>query len=88
MEQLGGNIAAQEPLLPGSTEPLLLTYTGITAVDRQLVTLVSFFSPVTDGSSNELSVFALFGLGQLGAVWTLLVMESLRKGNSGRLVSL
>lgn len=83
------NILSQEnPLWPGTEESLIRTFTGVKAIDGQLMTLTTFFSPVADGHNAAIKGFSIFGLGQFGAIWTLLVMESLRKGNSGKLVSL
>jgi hypothetical protein len=82
-------LAAQEsPVFPGSNVLLLRQYTGVRAIDRQLSVLVTFFAPVVDSRSGTLYLYAIFGLGQFGAAWTLLVMESLRSGNKGRAVSL
>ncbi|KAM3068861.1 hypothetical protein ACMFMG_011023 [Clarireedia jacksonii] len=81
-------LAAQDsPIFPGSNVLLLKEYTGVGAIDTQLAVLVTFFAPVVDSRNSALYLFAIFGLGQFGAAWTLLVMESLRSGNKGRLVS-
>lgn len=68
---------------------LLRKYTGLGFLDNQLAVLVTFFAPVVDlGVGREaLSLFSLYGLGQFGGVWTLMVMESLRVGNRGLVVS-
>jgi hypothetical protein len=75
-------------IFPGSKSALVRNYTGVTAVDGQLSTLVTFFAPVVQGGSEPLNLFSLFGLGQFGAAWTLLLLESLRKGNQGKVISL
>ena len=75
-------------LFPGSQSPLVRSYTGIAVIDGPLTFLVTFFAPIIEASSASLSLFSLFGLGQLGAVWTLLLLESLRVGNRGEVVSL
>jgi hypothetical protein len=87
-KQIGELVKQEQPMFPGSALPLMLEYTGITAIDKQLSILVTFFGPVVQGGSNALNVFSLFGLGQFGGAWTLLVMESLRRGNKGKAVSL
>ena len=79
---------ATAPIYPESDEPLVTRYTGIQGVDAQLVVLVTFFSPVVKGNNVPLTLHTHFGFGQFGAGWTLLIMESLRRGNKGRLVSL
>jgi hypothetical protein len=66
----------------------LTQYTGLKALDRQLIILVAFFAPVVDVKNPALNLFAIWGLGQFGAVWTLMVMESMRMGNKGKAVSL
>lgn len=76
------------PLFPGSDAALLKHYTGVKAIDRQLLVLVTFFAPVVDQGYNDLTLFSIEGAGQFGAAWTLLLMESLRRGNKGKLVSL
>jgi hypothetical protein len=65
-----------------------MQYTGLKALDRQLTVLVAFFAPVVDFKNPALNLFAIWGLGQFGAVWTLMVMESMRMGNKGKAVSL
>jgi hypothetical protein len=80
-------IALQSSPLPGSADPLLRTYTGIQALDGHLAILVAFFAPVADRSHADLALSAAFGLGQFGAAWALLTLESLRAGNKGRIVN-
>lgn len=74
-----------EARFPGRDEPLLRYYTGNTRIDSTLTMLVAFFAHTVDGS---VLWFGKFGAGQFGAAWALLVMEGLREGNRGRLVSL
>lgn len=73
--------------MPGTREPLRSTFTGFARVDRQLAVLVTFFAPVTDGGDAALTAFSIAGAGQFGAIWTLLVMEALRRGNNWKAVS-
>jgi hypothetical protein len=87
-KQIGDLVEQKQPMFPGSTSPLMLKYTGVAVIDRQLSTLVTFFAPVVQGGNEALNLFSLFGLGQFGGAWTLLVMESLRRGNKGKVVSL
>jgi hypothetical protein len=76
------------PFLPGTTDLILRTYTGIGPIDRQLTTLVTFFSPVLHSGNGALVLFSIFGLGQFSAAWLLMMLEGLRQGNKGTLVSL
>lgn len=86
--QISGNVEQKRPMFPGSKSPLMLKYTGVAAIDRQMSTMVTFFGPLVQVGNEPLHLFSLFGLGQFGGAWTLLVMESLRRGNSGKAVSL
>jgi hypothetical protein len=76
------------PLLPGTTDFLLTKYTGVAAIDNKLTILVTFFTPVLDDNNEALQLFSIFGLGQFGAAWMVMMMESMRQGNSGKIVSL
>lgn len=87
-KQISDLVQQEQPMFPGSQSPLARNYTGVGAVDRQLTTLVAFFGPVVQGGNEPLNLFSLFGLGQFGVAWTLLTMESFRKGNQGKAVSL
>lgn len=81
------DIIAQGSPLPGTSDPLLRQYTGIQGLDTHLASLVTFFAPVVDMSSSDLTLSGGFGLGQFGAAWALLTLESLRAGNRARIVS-
>lgn len=73
---------------PGAPAPLLRRYTGIEAVDYVLAVLVGFFSGLIGGDvAPQYRLFTLWGMTQFGACWTLVVLEGLRAGNRGRLVS-
>jgi hypothetical protein len=87
-KQISELAGQKQPMFPGSESPLMLEYTGVAAIDRHLSTLVIFFGPVVQGGDEALNLFSLFGLGQFGSAWTLLVMESLRRGNKGKASSL
>jgi len=77
-------VQAQNAKLPGTEFPLIRHYTGIAPVDRQLVILVTFFAHAVDGSSAG---FSSWGMTQFGAAWCVMVMEGLRAGNKGKLIS-
>ncbi|KAE9378932.1 hypothetical protein N431DRAFT_396820 [Stipitochalara longipes BDJ] len=86
-DSLVGLLGQDDPKFPGTENPLLMRYTGFKALDHQLTVLVAFFAPVVDIKNPGLNLFAVWGLGQFGAVWTLMVMESMRTGNKGKAVS-
>lgn len=56
-------------------------------MDDYLATLVIFFTPAVSGDFPDLANFGRAGSGGFGAAWTIMIMESLRVGNRGRLVS-
>ena len=68
--------------------PLKRVYTGMGPVDYQLTTLMLFFYNILDGSHPHASLQAYQFVGQLITGWSLLVLESLRESNRGRLISL
>ncbi|KAH7417676.1 hypothetical protein BKA64DRAFT_658555 [Cadophora sp. MPI-SDFR-AT-0126] len=80
-------IATKDPKFPGTNDELLMRYTNVGWLDKQLTILVIFFAPVADMNQGALSMSSIFGMGQFGAAWTLMVMESMRMGNTGRIVS-
>jgi hypothetical protein len=74
--------------LRGAPSPFVRSYTGIAAVDHQLSGMVAFFSACIDGNVPwETTIFYVWGMAQFAAAWTLLVLESKRVANRGRLVS-
>ena len=77
-------VQGADATLPGTDFPLVWKYTGIAAVDKILVLMVTFFAPVVDGSTEG---FALWSMSQFGAAWCVMLLESLRVGNKGSLVS-
>jgi len=86
-KQIFDVLAQDAPFLPGSADPLVRNYTRVGFVDHQLQVLVTFFAPVVDPKNPELTLFSVLGLGQFGAAWTLLMLESMRMGNKGKVVS-
>jgi hypothetical protein len=80
-------ISQPEPKFPGTVEPMIKEFTGIEKVDNQLAILITFFAPVVDARSGALHLYSVFGLGQFGGAWALMVLETLRMGNLGRVVS-
>jgi len=69
--------------LPGLNEPLRNFYTGVEPIDRILTLLTVFFYPTLDGQSPGLLLHSIGFSGTFGAAWTLVVLESWRKGNAG-----
>ncbi|KAJ5242610.1 uncharacterized protein N7469_000937 [Penicillium citrinum] len=69
--------------LPGLNAPLRNFYTGVEPIDRILTLLTVFFYPTLDGQSPGLLLHSIGFSGTFGAAWTLVVLESWRKGNAG-----
>ncbi|KAJ5807335.1 hypothetical protein N7447_010791 [Penicillium robsamsonii] len=69
--------------LPSIDAPLRTVYTGIEAVDNVLALLTVFFYPTLDGHNPSLLLHSIGFSGTFGATWTLIVLESWRKGNAG-----
>ncbi|CAO1597056.1 hypothetical protein XANCAGTX0491_000885 [Xanthoria calcicola] len=67
--------------------PLKKTYTGVGPIDFQLTVLTLFFYNIVDGTHPHASLHAYQFAGQLVAGWSLLMMESLRQGHRGRMIS-
>ncbi|KAJ5951930.1 uncharacterized protein N7479_010343 [Penicillium vulpinum] len=73
--------------LPSIDAPLRTTYTGIEGVDRVLSLLTVFFYPTLDGHNPGLLLHGVAFSGTFGASWTLIVLESWRKGNAGTIAA-
>jgi hypothetical protein len=74
---------AQPPILPFAISP-----TGVPVLDKIATALVGFFAVLMDGKGDRnLVVFYLWCMSQFAGAWTLLVLESLRVGNRGRITS-
>jgi hypothetical protein len=88
----GLNHLAQEAItaktLPGTNEPLRTVYTGIAPVDNVLAALTTFFWPATDGSNPTLTLHSIAFSGTFGAAWTLVTLESWRRGNAWTIAAL
>lgn len=78
-----GHKAIAAGKLPGLNEPLRTLYTGVEPIDRVLTLLTVFFYPSLDGQSPTLLLHSIAFSGTFGAAWTLVVLESWRKGNAG-----
>ncbi|OLN87890.1 hypothetical protein CCHL11_00164 [Colletotrichum chlorophyti] len=65
----------------------LIHFTSLKPLDTLLTVLVRFFQPIAEGNDLSLSLFSVFMAGQLFAVYILTVVEGLRAGNRGKLIS-
>jgi hypothetical protein len=78
-------------ILPnGIDEPYKTHFTGVGPLDDLLSTLVLFFWPVVTkaGGGAGLNLLGVLFAGQGCAALTMLLIEGMRKGNEGRVVSL
>ncbi|KAK8114873.1 hypothetical protein PG999_006942 [Apiospora kogelbergensis] len=87
--------AGERAAFPGGPEPFKRVWSGLAPVDGMLNMMVGFFSAIIDGTAvdgretedwNSLLFYA-WGMAQFVAGWSMLLLESLRVGNRGRLVS-
>jgi hypothetical protein len=83
--QLNNERPYQAPYHPPNPIP---RYTGIKAVDDQLVILVGFFAAMfLDERPYETRLLLLWLFGQFAAIWTVLLLEGVRRGNRGKIIS-
>ncbi|KAJ5782330.1 hypothetical protein N7457_004104 [Penicillium paradoxum] len=82
-----GHKCIESGKLPTVDAPLRTVYTGIEVVDNMLALLVTFFYPTLDGSNPGLLLHGIAFTGTFGATWTLIVLESWRKGNAGTIAA-
>ncbi|KAK8872771.1 hypothetical protein PGQ11_003285 [Apiospora arundinis] len=90
-----GDVAA----VPGGPAPFKRHWSGLAPVDAVLNMMIAFFSAIIDGRGNGAKgsakdeedwnsyLFYVWGMAQYVAAWAMLLLESLRVGNRGRLVS-
>ena len=64
------------------------SFTGVPRVDQHLNILLTFFWPLVDGTRPDASLHSFYFAGQGIAIWMATQIESLRKGNRWRVVSL
>ena len=74
--------------LPGTQAPIKTVYTGIPAIDKQLTILTLTFWEQVDGSNPSNSLFCFHFATQTICGWGLLMIESMRRGNQWRMISL
>lgn len=86
---VGADVKPRNKHFPGGPRPYKLSYTGIAAVDDQLAILIAFFTVLLDapGQSVETVWTVRWLMTQFVGGWVLLVVEGLRRGNRGRVVS-
>ncbi|OQD69952.1 hypothetical protein PENDEC_c028G06446 [Penicillium decumbens] len=82
-----GRKAIDSRKLLGVDAPLRTLYTGVEPIDRILTLLTVFFYPALDGTSPTLLLHSIGFSGTFGAAWTLVVLESWRKGNAGTIAA-
>ncbi|CAG8019473.1 unnamed protein product [Penicillium nalgiovense] len=82
-----GRKSIESGTLPSIDAPLRSVYTGIEEVDHVLTLLTTFFYPTLDGSNPGLLLHGVGFSGTFGATWTLIVLESWRKGNAGTIAA-
>ncbi|KAL1999958.1 hypothetical protein VTN02DRAFT_3743 [Thermoascus thermophilus] len=63
------------------TVPLRTVFTGTKLLDHGLASIAPFFWSAIDGSTPELSLYALEVAGSFGAAWVLITVEGWRRGN-------
>lgn len=73
--------------LPGSTDTVITNITGFDVLDKGLGELLMFFWPILQADFPSLSLFAVYMVGQILPVQTLVLLEGLRSGNSGKIIS-
>lgn len=66
---------------------LRMSWTGITPLDNFLSLMVCFFAVVDWRTHLPLFVQGLHFLGQLAAIWILVIVEGLRAGNARKAVA-
>jgi len=88
LSQTDSYMAAKPPVLPSTSIPIRSHYTGIVALDEHLTKLVLVFWETAWGNVPALSLLAVYMAGQCLATHTIVVLEGLRAGNKGRIVSL
>ncbi|CAG8897575.1 unnamed protein product [Penicillium egyptiacum] len=82
-----GRKSIESGKLPSIDAPLRTVYTGIKEVDHVLTLLTTFFYPALDGNNPGLLLHGVSFSGTFGATWTLIVLESWRKGNAGTIAA-
>ncbi|KIM98648.1 hypothetical protein OIDMADRAFT_70823, partial [Oidiodendron maius Zn] len=61
--------------------------TGFPAIDGHLRGMLAFFQPTVSGESTNLSLFAIYIAAQVMPMHTLVLLEGLREGNAGKIIS-
>ncbi|MCJ1245359.1 hypothetical protein MMC30_002563 [Trapelia coarctata] len=74
-------------ILTGTDAPIKQIYTGIGPLDEQLGVLTVFFWEIVDGSMPHASLHAIRFGAQVMVMWGLVMIEGMRTGNRGSIVS-
>lgn len=81
-------VFAEQKLLPGTTVPIdSLKYTGIGPIDRYIHALNYFFWPILQDTDYVRKARSQMFIGQFMTGWVLIMLESERPGNRGRVIS-
>lgn len=83
-----GMKSVESKTLPGLSDPLRTVYTGVAKIDELLTVLTTFFWSATDGSHPALMLHTIGFSGTFGAAWTLVTLESWRRGNAWTIAAL
>lgn len=75
-----------DAVLPLSTRPILKQYTGWAAFDKLLALASIMFGNVIDGSTPQLSLYGIHFGGQLVPIFTIVITEGLRVGNTNNIL--
>ncbi|KAI8265625.1 hypothetical protein K4K58_011033 [Colletotrichum sp. SAR11_239] len=82
-----GNANGLNDVVAKNLEAEPITFTTVRQLDSLLTMLVRFFQPIVQGTDLLLTLFSIFMAGQLLAVHMLIIVEGMRAGNRGKIVS-
>lgn len=74
-------MTSKHPLLPGTRNPVLLKFFKIPPLDHLLSFAQVMYANLLDGSSPQLSLYALQFGGQLASLSAIIWIEGARTGN-------
>ncbi|KFY28002.1 hypothetical protein V493_03136 [Pseudogymnoascus sp. VKM F-4281 (FW-2241)] len=84
-ESLGELVKADT--FPVSNGEFKRVFTGIKPLDTYLTHFTPFFGILTHAGDDSSYLFWVWMIGQFGVQWAMFVMESLREGNKGSIIS-
>ncbi|KAH0422633.1 hypothetical protein CcaCcLH18_12711 [Colletotrichum camelliae] len=82
-----GNANGLNDVVMKTLEAEPITFTTVRQLDSLLTMLVRFFQPIVQSTDLPLTLFSIFMAGQLLAVHMLIIVEGMRAGNRGKIVS-